>query len=451
VKALIVDDEPGVRVPLGHFLRQRGYELQEAESGGEALAKAREWLPDLVFLDRCLPDVEGESLLPYLVAPEIGACVIMMTGFVELDKAVRAMKSGAEYFFPKPLDLQQVALILDRHEEQFRLKTELVHHRRVQGEQGEGDTIVGESPQMVRLQRLISLLAMNSSTPVVIFGESGSGKELVARAIHRQSGVKGPLVEINCASLSEALLESELFGHEKGAFTDAKRTKIGLFELAENGTIFFDELAEMPLAIQAKLLKVLDTRVFRRVGGVVDITSSARFIGATNRDIPAMVKQGIFREDLYYRIHVMPVTVPPLRERGDDIVILADYFVRGIGSDMGKGRMRISPTALHCLRISAWPGNVRELRNVIERALILAEGQEILPEHLPPEMRGDQPPVPLMADREIRPLWQVEEAYIEHALRVTGNNNSRTAALLGISRSTLLAKLKRKGNSTGQT
>ena len=450
MKALIVDDEPGVRLPLAHFLRQRGYELLEAESSGDALAKAREWLPDLVFLDYCLPDLEGETLLPYLVAPEIGACVIMMTGFVELDKAVRAMKSGAEYFFPKPLDLQQVALILERQEEQFRMKSELSYYRQVVGEHGEGDTIVGESPQMVRLQRLISLLAMNSSTPVVIFGESGSGKELVARAIHRQSGVKGPLVEINCASLSEALLESELFGHEQGAFTDAKRMKIGLFELAENGTIFFDELAEMPLAIQAKLLKVLDTRMFRRVGGVADITSNARFIGATNRDISAMVKQGAFREDLYYRIHVMPVTVPPLRERGNDIVILADYFVRSIGSDMGKGRMRISPAALRCLRTSAWPGNVRELRNVIERALILAEGHEILPEHLPLEIRGDQPPVLPVADREIRPLWQVEEAYIEHALHVTGNNHSRTAALLGISRSTLLARLKRKGGAAGQ-
>ncbi|MBK5276862.1 MAG: sigma-54-dependent Fis family transcriptional regulator [Desulfuromonadales bacterium] len=448
MKALIIDDEKSIRLSLSHFLRRRGYEVQESNSCGEALVMAKEWLPDLVFLDRLLPDGDGESLLPHLVAPEIGACVIMMTGCVELDKAVQAMRNGAEYYFPKPLDLQQVALILDRLEEQITLKNKVGHHRRLCEVGGDNDVIIGESPQIIGMQRLIALLAKNSATPVLIFGESGSGKELAVRAIHRQSGAKGLLVEINCASLSEALLESELFGHEKGAFTDAKQMKRGLFELADNGTIFFDELAEMPLAIQAKLLKVLDTKTFRRVGGVVDVKSNARFIGATNRDITTMVGNGLFREDLYYRINVMPITVPPLRERGKDIALLAYFFVRSLSENMGKGWMRISPEAMSCLQHSYWPGNIRELKNIIERALIIADTREILPEHLPAEIRTTGglpiPSPPVVETGGIRPLWQVEEEYIQQTLLATDNNHSRTALLLGISRSTLLAKLKKK-------
>jgi DNA-binding NtrC family response regulator len=448
MKALIIDDEKSIRLSLTHFLGQRGHELKEAKSGGEALVIAKEWLPDLVFLDRRLPDMDGESLLPYLVAPEIGACVILMTGYVELDKAVQAMRNGAEYYFPKPLDLQQVAMILDRLEEQLRLKNEVGRHRQLYGQGGDADVIIGESPQIIGLQRLITLLARNSATPVLIFGESGSGKELAARAIHRQSGAKGPLVEINCASLSETLLESELFGHEKGAFTDAKQVKMGLFELAANGSIFFDELAEMPLSIQAKLLKVLDTKTFRRVGGVVEVKSNTRFIGATNRDLATMVRNGLFREDLYYRINVMPITVPPLRVRGNDIAILAYFFIKTLGESMGKEWMRISPEAMSCLQNSCWPGNIRELRNIIERALIIADTREIQPEHLPQEIRNSGGlPSPSVAESEIRPLWQVEEEYIEQALLATDNNHSRTALLLGISRSTLLAKLKKKKES----
>ncbi|HEY6837730.1 MAG TPA: sigma-54 dependent transcriptional regulator, partial [Geobacteraceae bacterium] len=318
MKALIIDDEPGVRLALGHFLSGRGYELLEATGGDEGLAMAKAALPDLVFLDQRLPDTAGETLLPYLASPEIGARVIMMTGYVDINEAVQAMRSGAEYFFPKPLDLEQVAVILDRLEEQFKMRRDLGHYRRL-SEQGDDGVLIGESAQIIRVQRLVALLATNPSTPALILGESGSGKELVARAIHRQSGAKGPLVEINCASLNENLLESELFGHEQGAFTDAKKTKTGLFEIASAGSIFFDELAEMPLSIQAKLLKVLDMKTFRRVGGVVDIASNARLIAATNRDIVKMVKNGEFREDLFYRINVMPITVPALRDRGRDI------------------------------------------------------------------------------------------------------------------------------------
>jgi two-component system, NtrC family, response regulator AtoC len=300
MRALVIDDEPGIRLALTHFLTGRGYDVFQAATGAEGLTVAQSVLPDIVFLDQRLPDMEGEDLLHPLTAPEVGSSVVMMTAYVELDKAVQAMKNGAAYYFPKPLDLEQVAVILERLEERLKVTHEVEHFRKLDGAQHGEDSIIGESPHIVKTQRLISLLAQNSATPVLILGESGSGKELVVKSIHSQSGATGPLVEINCASLSENLLESELFGHERGAFTDARETKVGLFEVAASGSIFFDELAEMPLSIQAKLLKVLDSRTFRRVGGVTDIKSSVRFMAATNRDVSAMVRKGLFREDLYY-------------------------------------------------------------------------------------------------------------------------------------------------------
>jgi DNA-binding NtrC family response regulator len=444
MRALVIDDEPGIRLALSHFLTGRGYDVFQAATGAEGLAVAQSVLPDIVFLDQRLPDMEGEDLLHPLTAPEVGSSVVMMTAYVELDKAVQAMKNGAAYYFPKPLELEQVAVILERLEERLKVTHEVEHFRKLNGAECGEEGIIGESPHIMKTQRLISLLAQNSATPVLILGESGSGKELVAKSIHSQSGATGPLVEINCASLSENLLESELFGHERGAFTDARETKVGLFEVAASGSIFFDELAEMPLSIQAKLLKVLDSRTFRRVGGVTDIKSSARFMAATNRDVAAMVGKGLFREDLYYRINVLPITVPPLRERGRDVVILADYFLRRIGVSMGKGNVGISPEAMGYLLSYTWPGNVRELKNIIERALILAPATEILPGHLPLEIRQNKSlPAVSAGTARLRPLYEVEDEYITQILQITGNNHSRTAAILGISRSTLLAKLKK--------
>jgi Nif-specific regulatory protein len=288
-------------------------------------------------------------------------------------------------------------------------------------------------------------LARNTGTPVLILGESGSGKEMVAKSIHMLSAVVGQMVEVNCASLSENLLESELFGHEKGAFTDAREMKKGLFEIADGGTIFFDELAEMPLSIQAKLLKVLDAKKFRRVGGVTDIHSNARFMGATNRDILTMVKKGLFREDLFYRISVFPISVPPLRVRGQDVLLLAGYFAANIGERMGKGNAMISPEAMSYLQSYSWPGNVRELKNVIERALILSNNGEIHTEHLSEEIRPNSPSAAgIPGFSELRPLSAMKEDYIDYVLKMTANNHSRAALILGISRSTLLAGLKKK-------
>lgn len=452
MKALVIDDEPIIRLTLTHFLQGRGYETIEAATAGEGLALAKATLPDIVFLDQKLPDTDGETILQSLVAPEVGASVVMMTAYAELDKAVQAVKKGAEYYFSKPVDLDNVAVILERLTEKLKLKSEVEHYRKIADVPVNGDNLTGESPNIIKVQRLISLLAQNRSTPVLILGESGSGKGLVAKMIYSMGGHKGPIVEINCASLSENLLESELFGHEKGAFTDAREGKKGLFEIADEGAIFFDELAEMPLSVQAKLLKVLDSKTFRRLGGVSDIKSNARIMAATNNDIAGLVKKGLFRGDLYYRINVLPITVPPLRERGKDIIILATQFARMLGESMGKGRVIISTEAMIYIQKYPWPGNVRELRNVIERAIILTRGDEIRPEHLPSEIRDVEtitftPSGPL----ELRPLSKVTDDYMTQVLQITGHNHSRTAAILGISRSTLLAWLKKKKSGVSKS
>lgn len=443
MKALIIDDELEVRAVLGTFLKERGYDVLEALSGAEGGAVARKHLPDLIFLDQDLPDMSGDALLPLLVSTEVGACVMMITGHVEVDHAVRIMKQGAEYYFPKPVDMQHLTMIMESVEQRLRRKYEVDHHREILQNSNGFANIIGCSPQIIRVQRLISLLARNIATPVLIMGGSGSGKELVARAIHDQSGAGGPLVEINSASLSETLLESELFGHEKGAFTDAGKCKRGLFELADNGTIFFDELAEMPLVIQAKLLKVLDSKTFRRVGGLVDLHSNARFIGATNRNIVDLIKQGLFREDLYYRINVLPITLPPLREREGDIRLLADYYIDKLGREMGRAGITASVDFMDALQRYSWPGNVRELKNVIERSIIITDGPLITASHLPAELRSAQFRSSQTGGSATLPtLREVEAEHIMRALQYTGNNHSRTASLLGISRSTLHAKLK---------
>lgn len=445
IRALIVDDEYSIRLALNHFLSGMGYEVMEAETGESALGIVRMFLPHIVFLDQRLPDCNGEDLLEHFTSPDIGASVVMMTAWVDLDKAVLAMSKGADYYFPKPLDLKHIAVIIGKIEKKIQLFEEIQYFRRMSEMHDNDCMMLGNSPQIIKVQRLTTLLARNKNTPVLILGESGSGKELVAKSIHILSDVKGQFVEINCASLSESLLESELFGHEKGAFTDARETKKGLFEIADGGTIFFDELGEMPLPIQAKLLKVLDSQKFRRIGGVTDIRSCTRFVAATNRDLVSMVKKGLFREDLFYRISVFPLHVPPLRERGEDVSLLACYFAAGISERMGKVKAVISPEAMRCLQSYNWPGNVRELKNVIERALILSTDGVILVDHLPMVMRNpNSGPVGLSEFSGLRPLKQVKDEYVDYVLKATGNNHSRTADILGISRSTLLSGLKKK-------
>lgn len=443
MKALIIDDEPGIRQALALFLKSRGYETAAAETGAAGLREAQQSPPDLVFLDYRLPDIDGEELLPHLVAPEIGASVVMMTAYADIDLAVRAIKNGAEYFFSKPVDLERLTLLLESLEKRFELTREADRYRQLSGMSNDSSSLIGHSPQILVTKRLISLLARNPTTPVLVLGESGTGKELVARSIHELSGTAGQLVELNSASLSETLLEAELFGYEKGAFTDAAKAKPGLFEIAAKGTIFFDELAEMPLTIQAKLLKVLDTRMFRRVGGVADLVSTARFIGATNRKITGLVACGQFREDLYYRINVIPITLPPLRERGGDIILLTEHFIRQLSSEMGKSVPAVSSGFMEAVRTHSWPGNVRELKNVVERALILAEGGELSGKHLPAEIAGERQAAPDgYYPANGRRLKDVENEHILQTVKLTGGNLSRAAEILGISRSTLHLRLK---------
>ncbi|MBE0616983.1 MAG: sigma 54-interacting transcriptional regulator, partial [Proteobacteria bacterium] len=285
--------------------------------------------------------------------------------------------------------------------------------------------------------------AQNTATPVLILGESGTGKELVAREVHSLSGAKGPFVDLNCASLNENLLESELFGHEKGAFTDARQAKQGLFEVAAGGSLFFDELTEMPPSVQAKLLRVLDSGAFRRVGGVREVRSDARVMAATNRNVERAVAEGKFREDLFYRLSVFPVRIPPLRDRPDDVAALSQYFLATLGERLGKPHVGLSGTALERLREYAWPGNVRELRNVIERALILCDGAEVEARHLPAEVRAAEALRPRARIISLRPLDAVVEEHIARVVRAADGNHSRAARILGISRSTLLARLKK--------
>jgi two-component system, NtrC family, response regulator AtoC len=437
VKALIIDGDPAARADLDAFLSSRGYRTAAAASEEEGVFLAERLGPEIVFVDEGVTKGDFDSLFGSLRAGETGARIILTAARVEIDRAVRAMKSGAEYYFLKPLDFEQVAVILDRLEE--RIPSPQSGNLDTAGAEA---AIIGNSSAMIRIRRMVSLLARNVSTPVLILGESGAGKQMVAKAIHDLSRLPGPLVEINCASLTENLLETELFGHEKGAFTDAKNAKPGLFEVAASGSIFFDEISEMPLNLQARLLKVLDSRRFRRVGGVTEISTEARFIAATNRDVGGLVEKGLFREDLYYRINVLPVTVPPLRQRREDIPGLADYFAVLLAKTMGKGRIRLSGQAVELLRSYRWPGNVRQLRNVIERALIVGEGHEILPGDLPPEVVREGATSPRQ-EGALRTLQAVEEEHIRHVLESNGGNHSRSASILGISRSTLLAKLRK--------
>jgi DNA-binding NtrC family response regulator len=396
--------------------------------------------------------MDGENLIEIMVSPEIGGSVVVMTAHADVDRAVRCMRKGADYFFQKPLDLDHVTVILDKLEEKTRLHQEATRYRKLCELDGVEEVIVGQSAAMEQVRGLLDLLAENPFTPVLITGESGTGKELVARSIHRAGAAKEPFVQIHCPSLNQNLLESELFGHERGAFTDARQQKKGLLELAGSGTVFLDELTEMPLPVQAKLLRVLDTGTFRRVGGLKELNCSARIMAATNRDIEARAAAGTFREDLYYRLKVFPVRIPPLRERREDILSLAQYFVADLAKRMCREPVRLSPEALGALHRYDWPGNVRELRNVIERSLILCRGDVIAPRHLPAEIRSSAPPDAQSQSSpcDLRSLREVTVDHVVSVVEQTGNNHSQAARILGISRSTLLAHLKRGKREGGE-
>ncbi len=440
---LIVDDEQTLRWSLGEALRDT-YRVLEAEDGPSGLARLREEEPDLVLLDGRLPGLAGIDLLEQARSEGYEGQVIMMTAYGELETAVRAMKLGAYDFVSKPFSLEKMKKSIENALEAKQLRRANQHWEETQRKGDPFIGFVGKSPRMQELFEKIRKIGASQASTVLIQGESGAGKELVARAIHRATlGVSGPVVEINCAAIPETLLESELFGHEKGAFTDAKNRKKGLIEAAMGGTLFLDEIGEMGLQLQARLLRVLENRTFRRVGGLEDLQVKARIVAATNKDLMQEAAAGRFRSDLYFRLGVIVLEVPPLRERPEDIAPLVNFFIERFNRELGKSVAPASPELLAELAAYSWPGNIRELKNLIERVLLLETTGAIRSEHLPAGFRrsGEVALAP-GAPFHPEPIAAVELRHIQRTLEYTQGNKSRAAQLLGISRQTLREKLK---------
>jgi two-component system, NtrC family, response regulator AtoC len=455
-RLLVVDDEESIRVSLEEALADESTRVLTASNGKEALARLGSEVIDLVLLDQKLKE-SGEDGIDVLreirkLHPEV--VTIMMTAFGRIDSAVEATKLGCFQYITKPLDVNQLKLLIASALSTSDLRREVEILRQQQERVFSPLDVFGSSQKILDLLDHVRRAAASPTSTVLIRGETGVGKELVARQIHAASPVGGgPFVDFNCSAVPENLIESELFGYEKGAFTDAKVSKRGLFELADRGSLFLDEIAEMPMAMQAKLLRVLETKSFRRLGSTMDVKVQVRVIAATNKDLFQEVEAGRFREDLYYRLDVIPVAVPPLRERKDDIPVLARHFLERFVRELGRNIRSISPKAMDLLVLYSWPGNVRELRNLMERMVLMTVGEEILPEHLPsqilagaPGPKGNRavPAILFPADRPVT-LQEVEIAAITHMLGRVGGNKTKAAEMLGISRQTLRSKLREGG------
>jgi DNA-binding NtrC family response regulator len=442
---LLVDDDPQIIGLLSKFFEREGWEVFRANDATSCSDTYERERADIVILDLDLPGLSGLHLLEVLLLRDPDATVIMLTGHGDIATAVEAMRLGAENFLTKPVELAHLAAAAARAYE----KVELRRRNRFWIEKQTESTdlaALGRSAPMRELARQIELLAA-SDTTVLLLGETGTGKGWTAHLIHgRSARASAPLVEINCAGLSATFLDSELFGHEKGAFTDAKEQKRGLFELAHTGTVFLDEIGDLGPELQPKLLKVLESRKFRRLGGTREIEVDVRLVAATNHDLEAQVKAGKFREDLYYRLSVLPLKLPPLRKRGrDDVADLAVRLLLDLHRRVGRGPMRFSPEAMAVIAHYTWPGNIRELRNVLERALIMApDADMMLPAHLPPEIFTAAPTDSGPADVGL-PLEEVEKRHIMRVLAHHNDNRSRAAKALGISRATLYEKLHKYG------
>ncbi len=441
---LLIDDDAGVLHVLSRFFERKQWDVSQAMRGEEGVRLYELQQPDLVLLDLHLPGISGMNALELLVAR--GATVIMLTGHAEVETAVEAMQLGAESFLTKPVNLVQLEATVERAYEKVELRrtNELLASRLAERTPTD---ILGVSPKMQELARHIERVAGSPHTTVLLLGESGTGKSMIAEMIHSRSPrARGPFVEINCASLSGTFLASELFGHERGAFTDAKEMKRGLFEVADGGTLFMDEIGDLAPDLQPKLLKVLETQSFRRLGSTREMKVDVRLIAATNKDLAEEARSGRFREDLFYRLSVFPLTIPALRERSrEDLLALVHRLLQKLHPRHPRAPRELSAKALDLIVSYAWPGNVRELLNALERALVLAEGSDrIEPEHLPPTLRSASAP---RAPREdpsagIIPLEELERQHIERALFLTSGNRTVAAEKLGISRATLHNKIK---------
>ena len=443
---LVVDDERNIRTLVSRVLSQDPIEVHGAGTGKDGLQMADEVDPDVVLLDLRLPDMDGMDVLRTLKSRYPHVAVIIITGYGQIQSAVEAMKSGAADYLEKPFEhLEKLKLAVTRALEEVRAKREVRRLHGLQEKQYRVDQLIGDSDSTRGLRELIGKLARSEAQTILVHGESGTGKELVACGLHYESARRDfPFMEVNCAAITETLFESELFGHEKGAFTDAKSAKKGLMELADRGTLLLDEVSEMSLNMQAKFLRCLQERVVRRVGGTRDIRVDVRIVAATNRPLETRVKEGQFREDLFYRLNVIPIHIPPLRERRDDIMPLARHFLREAALRSHKAIQGFTPEAERLMLTYAWPGNVRELRNLIERLVILGTSEHIEPAHLPVQFTGQPDVVPQRessSSQEFRTLAEVERAYINQVMQRVEANKSKAAKILGISRQTLRKKL----------
>ena len=445
-RILVVDDDPQILSGLAGILSDE-WDVRTAETGKTALSTFAEFSPDLVLLDVQLPDFSGIDLLHQFKMYSETTAVVMMSGLGNIDRVIESMKLGAETFLQKPFDTDTLTLTLEQVSRMIGQKRELMAFRRAEGKDAE--RLSGISPAISHLNDILGQIA-RAPSPVLIEGDSGTGKGVLARLIHNRSPrARAPFVDLNCAGLSKELLESELFGHERGAFTNATNTKPGLFEIAGDGTLFLDEMGEMELTVQARLLKALEEKRFRRVGGTRDIRADFRLIAATNRDLQAEVAAGRFRGDLYYRLNVVKLRMPALRERLEDLPILVQEILRPLAKEMGRPMPKITPRAMKKLASYPWPGNVRELRNVLERALLTLAGEEIHSEDITIEREAG---AAIMGARsegllpteewEIRPLDKVVSSYVGAAVKAAGGNVRKAARQLQISPSTLYARLK---------
>jgi two-component system, NtrC family, response regulator AtoC len=458
MKILVIDDEQLIRWSMDKHYSVLGHTVFTAETGEEGIEIYKNRGADVVFVDNKLPGIQGLEVITKIKSLDEEAVIVFMTAYGSIETAVKAMKLGASEYVNKPYTLNEIDIVLEEISAKLKLNKELQVLRRQQKEKLTFDHIICGSPELRKLIQLSRKIAATETTTILLLGESGTGKDLFARAIHNESSRSDkPFVTITCSSLPETLLESELFGHEQGAFTDAKKMKKGFFEIAEGGTVFLDEIGEITMTTQLKLLGVLENRVVRRLGGTSDIPVEVRIIAATNKDLKRSVDEKTFREDLYYRLKVFQITLPPLRDRKGDISPLADHFLQQYNRQFRKKITHIEPRAVSILMNYDWPGNIRELRNVLERAVILEADNVLHVDSLPSEIYSKNEEEPQAAesageDRAISPetypaegasLYDMEKQMLVHALEKTNYNQTRASKLLGISRDTLRYRMKK--------
>jgi two-component system response regulator AtoC len=443
---LIVDDEQLIRWSLSERLAREGYRIVEAETAAQATDRARDGI-DLILLDYRLPDADGLEVLKRVKQANPETLVIMLTAHSSIEMAVEAMKHGAYHFASKPFDVDEVALLVEKALETTRLRREVQTLRAREAEPFSVNRIVGDSQPVVAIRALLQKIATSPASTVLLTGESGTGKDLAAKVIHYASDrAAKPFMNITSSALPENLLESELFGHERGAFTGADRQKRGLLESADGGTVFLDEIGEMVPALQAKLLRFLEEKTFRRVGGSADLRVNVRVIAATNRDLEAEMRAGRFREDLFYRLNVIAIVLPPLRDRREDIPRLADYYVDTYNVEFRKRISGVSREAMSLLEAYRWPGNIRELRNAVERAMLLTAGTQLVSEDFP----AAAPPIARLDEDVTLPtgginLEQLERSLVVQALRRSDWNQTQAARLLGLNRDQIRYRIEKFG------